>query len=227
METHMKKTDSEAFERPILTVDVVLLTIHEGRLQVALSKRGADPFKGREALVGGFIHVGEDRDAEACAARVLKEKAGLREVYIEQLATFSGADRDPRGWSASIAYIALVPFERLKPAVGEGVALVPVDETRGLPFDHDRILTEALRRVRGKGAYSTLPTQLLGKTFTMSALLEVYETVMGVRLDQSSFRRKFAELDLIEEAGEERKPGRRPATVYRLKGKVSTFDRKL
>lgn len=216
------------FPRPILTVDIVLMTIREGRLNVALAERAAEPFTGREALVGGFIHVDEDKDADATAARVLSEKAGIKDLYIEQLGTFSGAERDPRGWSASIAYIALVPLAKLEKANGV-TKLRPVDEVRGLPFDHDAILTAALYRLRGKGAYSTIPTQLLGKRFTLPALIEVYEQVMGTRLDSSSFRRKMTDLDLIEETDEFEAPlpRRRPGKLWRLKRGVTTFDRKL
>lgn len=225
----MEKTKETTYERPILTVDVVLLTIVGGRLNVALLKRQDEPFPGREALIGGFIHVEEDADADATAARVLAAKAGLKEVYIEQLRTFSGPDRDPRGWSASISYIALVPCSRIEESNQPEVVLRPVDEVRGLPFDHDAILTAALQRLRGKGAYSTLPTQLLDEKFTMPQLMEVYEQVMGLRLDASSFRRKVAELDIIEETEEFEapQPRKRPGRLYRLKRGVTTFDRRI
>ncbi len=82
----------------------------------ALIPRIGAPFEGRPALIGGYVHADEDRDADATAKRVLAAKAGLKNVYAEQLRTFSGQARDPRGWSASIAYVALVPADRLAKA---------------------------------------------------------------------------------------------------------------
>jgi len=221
---------TEDFERPILTVDIVLLTLLEGQLQVALLPRLAEPFKGRVALIGGYIHTDEDKDAEQAVRRILHAKAGLKGLFFEQLRTFAARDRDPRGWSASIAYFAVVPHGLLREAAARGIELHPADSAPRLPFDHNAILASALERLRGKGAYSTIPARLLPDVFTMSELQQVYETVMGERLDQSAFRRKIADLDLLEEVvGEKRQTAtaRRPTTLYRLKSPVEVFERKI
>jgi len=95
-------------------------------------------------LPGGYVHVDEDSDLDAAARRVLREKAVLKGVYLEQLGTFSGAKRDPRGWSLSAAYLALLPEDRFA-----DVQLTSVDPLpRKLPFDHGTILKSALDRVR-------------------------------------------------------------------------------
>ena len=217
------------FERPILTVDVVLLTLREGHLTVALATRGEEPFRGRPALLGGFVRVNSDLDADATVARVLQEKACLSDVYVEQLRTFSGRSRDPRGWSASIAYIALLPFDRLHQAASE-FALRSAADPGDLPFDHGAIVSAARERLRTKGAYSTLPARLLPSTFTLPEMQQVYEAVTGERLDQSSFRRKIGELGAVEPvAGETRRSAtvRRPAQLYRLAAPISLFDKKL
>ncbi len=99
----------DEFARPIVTVDIVLLTLHEGRLCVALLPRSAEPFACVPALIGGYVHTDEDVDAEAAVRRILKAKAGLEGIFFEQLGTFASARRDPRDWSVSIAYFALVP----------------------------------------------------------------------------------------------------------------------
>lgn len=225
----MTKTETE-YPRPITTVDTVLLTMDENGLNVAVLDRAAEPFKGKKALIGGFIHVEEDRDDHAAVERVLATKTGLTGIYFEQLKTFASATRDPRGWSSSIAYIALAPIDLIRKAAETyPISVHPVDELKGLAFDHDEILDFAIRRLRGKGAYSTLPAQLLGEKFTLPKLHEVYSKVMGVDLDMSSFRRKIADLDLIEETDEfeEAQPRRRPGKLYRLKHGVTTFDRSI
>lgn len=221
---------SDDFERPIVTVDIVLMTVHEGELSVALIEREAEPFMGRLALIGGYLHVDEDPDAEAAARRILMAKAGLQGFFFEQLMTFSGRNRDPRGWSVSIAYFALVPHAALTAGTQPALTLRPISSPGDLPFDHDRIVDAARQRLRGKGAYSTMAAHLLPDIFTMSELQATYEVVLGERLDQSAFRRKMNDLGLLEEvAGEKRqtREARRPTTLYRLKSPTSVFDRRI
>lgn len=217
--------------KQIVTVDVVLLTLHQGRLAVGLVRRESPPYPGRLALIGGYVHADEDENADAAAARVLREKANLDGFFLEQLATFSGRDRDPRGWSASIAYLALTPYAQLAGPLSadERFKLVPVEETTDLPFDHDQILAAALERLRGKGAYSTLPARLIDEPFTLTELQKVYEVALGLeRLDKSSFRRKLNELDLIEVAhGRRTDTGGRQAQLYRLKPGALLFNRRI
>ncbi len=211
----------------ISTVDAVVLAIVEDELKVLLHTRPNEPFRGYWALPGGFIHVNEDADAESAMRRILKDKAGVSGLYLEQLATYSGPDRDPRGWSISIAHLALVPVAKLK--IDEGkAALVSVDALPKLPFDHKKIVKDAIARLRGKGAYSTLPASFLGKDFTLTEMQSAYEIALGTRIDASSFRRKVLSLGLLTETGRSRQgDNRRPAKVYRLAKGVGTFDRTL
>ncbi len=220
---------SDDYPRPIVTVDVVLLTIVEERLAVALVERRQEPHAGRLALIGGYVHTDADRDGEHAVRRILRDKAGLTGLFFEQLKTFASRDRDPRGWSVSVAYFALLPGHLLAAAAPE-LVLRPADAPGRLPFDHNAIVAAALERVRGKGAYSTIPARLLPETFTMSELQRTYETVMGERLDQSAFRRKINDLDLLEEiSGEKRQTAtaRRPTALYRLRAPVTLFDRRI
>lgn len=224
----MAETDT-SFSNPIATVDAVIMTLEEGRLRVLLHRRPNAPFAGAWALPGGFIREAEDADAEAAIARVLRDKAGASGFWVEQLATFSGPVRDPRGWSLSVAFMALVPRGQL-PAATEELRLFDLDALPPLAFDHDRIVAAGVSRLRGKGAYSTLPATLLGDTFTLRELQDAYESVLGQTLDPSSFRRKVAELRLIEEVpGAERRPasGGRPSKLFRLAESPHTFDRTL
>lgn len=218
-------------DRQIVTVDIVVLTVLDGRLAVGLIQREREPFMGRHALVGGYVHADEDADTQGTAIRVLREKTGLNSFFVEQLATFSGPDRDPRGWSVSVAYFALTPYKPLRDALGAepAVVLCPVEAATGLPFDHDLILDAALRRLRGKGAYSTLAARLLPDAFTLSELQEVYRILLGVeRIDKSSFRRKLNELALLQPVeGERAETGGRRAQLYRMREDVSVFGRRI
>jgi ADP-ribose pyrophosphatase YjhB (NUDIX family) len=219
---------NDPFPRPILTVDVVLLALAEQGLSVGLLRRAKPPSAGKLALPGGYVHVDEDADAEAAARRVLAEKCALPNVFVEQLATFSGAKRDPRGWSATIVYYALAPKGAFAAGAGQ-LVFAPADAPGDLPFDHNAILRAALERLRGKGAYSSLPALLLDEAFTLAELREVYERVLGEKLNDSAFRRKMEELGALEPIdGAMSRRTARPAQLYRLKRRgLSAFDRRI
>ena len=203
----------------ICTVDVVLLTLKGGRLHVAMIKRDHPPFLGALALPGGYVRAELDADTQDAATRMLRDKTGIASPYLEQLATFSGSGRDPRGWSISVAYYALVPEEVIVQAGRPELVLLPIDQLKGLPFDHRQIIEAATQRVRNKSSYSSLPVYLCGETFTLPQLQKVYEAILGEPINKVSFRRKLDELDILEplEGAMETGKAHRPAQLYRLK----------
>lgn len=197
----------------IVTVDVAMFSVSPaGKLAVLLPMRPREPFAGVAALPGVYIRK-EDADAEAAARRALVEKAGVTSPYLEQLATFSGPARDPRGWAISVAYYALVPWGVL----GEAAAhMVEVADIPRLPFDHNEIIAAALARLRGKATYSELPLHLMPDRFTLAELQDVYEHVMGEEISRTLFRKRMVEGGLIIETGEMSRGGaHRPAALYR------------
>ena len=212
----------------IVTVDVVLLTINaeskiQDGLRVGLMKRPNAPFKGMLALPGGYVHADKDASTRDAATRVLLSKIGMKAPYLEQLATFSGPTRDPRGWSVSVCYYALVPTDSMKQ--WDPAYVARVDRLPKLAFDHAYLIAAAVDRVRSKSSYSALPTYLLPEAFTLGELQDIYERILGTKIDKSSFRRKLRELDFLEEVVGGFKGGhRRPAQLYRAKG-MALFDR--
>jgi 8-oxo-dGTP diphosphatase len=211
---------------PILTVDVIALSLWDDGLRLGVVTRTEEPFAGWRALPGGYVHVDEDADTLATARRVLVAKAGLSGCFCEQLATFSGPERDPRGWSATIVYYALVPG---RPPAAEGVDWVPVADPGPLAFDHLDLLTAAMGRLRDKGAWSNLPAFFLPSAFTFSELRRIYERVLATELNDSAFRRKIDELGLIEAVeGQKSKATARPAQLFRLRdATLRAFDRRI
>src|SRR5512138_574668 len=137
-----------------VTVDVVALTIRDGRLHVLLVERGEHPYAGRRALPGGFVR---EESLDEAALRELVEETGLRpgsgaldRVHLEQLSTFGSPDRDPRMRVISVAYLAFAPSLPDPRSGGDADAAgwVPVDEAVELAFDHDEILDAGLERAR-------------------------------------------------------------------------------
>ncbi|MCZ7644945.1 MAG: NUDIX hydrolase [Planctomycetota bacterium] len=209
------------YPRPAVTVDLVIFTIRDGRLQILLIRRGEAPFKGRWALPGGFVR--EDEDLEAAALRELDEETGVRDVYLEQLFTFGEPQRDPRGRVITVSYFALIASDRQVLRAQTDAAEVqwfPADEPPALAFDHRKILDYALERLRNKLEYTTVGFQLLPRKFTLTELQQVYETILGRELDKRNFRRKVELLGILEETDEKKMEGvHRPARLYRFKAR--------
>lgn len=203
----------------IATIDVVLMTLKDERLQVALLKRAKDPFKDLLALPGGYVHVNEDHDTRDAACRVLREKTGIISPYLEQLGTFSGKARDPRAWSLSVSYYALVPESVINNANHPDLELFPVDELRTLPFDHKDIIMAAVQRVQNKSSYSSLPVFLCAEPFSLPELQAVYEILLEEPINKVSFRRKIEELGVLAPIEGAMQSGRahRPAQLYEIK----------
>lgn len=231
------KLEAQLAQRsPILTVDVVLLTLDGDTLKVALHRRKQAPLQGFLALPGGYVHVEEDEDMAAAAHRILRDKTGFEPAYLEQLEVFSGPQRDPRGWSASVAFVALVPIERLREErLIDGRQTFSFHDVESLPelaFDHADQIKKAVGRVRNKSAYSTLPCWLLPERFTLAELQAVYEKILGIKLSAATFRARLGVLgelknesnnassknsqDILIETHEVRQGQHRPAKLYRV-----------
>lgn len=223
-----------SYPLPNVTVDLAIFAIVDDELNVLLIERGAEPFAGLWALPGGYIHVDEDEDIECAARRVLQEKTGVETPYLEQIASVGNAGRDPRGWTLSISYMALIDADAANLSRGGNATDVRWQPVQGeaveprLGFDHAEILKASVRRLRAKVEYSSLPAHLLPDRFTLPDLQGIYEIILGRKLEKSAFRKRIAEADFVEAVdGEKRHASNRPAQIYRLKDRGVTvlFDR--
>ncbi|HLW84308.1 MAG TPA: NUDIX domain-containing protein [Candidatus Sulfotelmatobacter sp.] len=199
-----------------VTVDVVIFTIQSGTLKVLLVKRAAPPFLGHFAIPGGFVHGDEDLDR--AALRELREETGVADVYLEQLFSFGDVKRDPRGRVVTVAYFALISADRPLRAGTDAAEANwwAIDRLPSLAFDHAKILDYALERLRNKLEYTTVGFQLLPEKFTLTELQEVYEAILGKKLDKRNFRRKLSLLRILKPSSEYRRGGQRPAQLYRF-----------
>jgi len=222
------KRTAQEFPRPYTTVDVVIFSVLEDALQVLLVQRPTDdgePFPGQWALPGGFVDIAQDADLQGCARRKLHEKTGVVSPYLEQLGSWGNAKRDPRGWSATHAYFALIPVQDVQFTRGANAADVSwfdVDrlDRHGarprLAFDHAQILKAAVERLRGKVEYTSLPAFLLAEPFTLPQLQRTYEIVLGRPVDKSGFRTRMLAADFLIEVGTIASDSNRPPLGYRL-----------
>lgn len=228
----LARYDASSFERLSVAVDLVLMSVVDGSLAVLLMQRDDHPFRGCWALPGGF--VGPEEGLDEAARRVLAAKARMEGAYVEQLYTFGAVDRDPRTRIVSVAYFALLPAERFAAALAAApelqLAMLEVGRDVGLPvaalttkgerlalaFDHGQILATAVARLRGKLDYSEVGFALLPKRFTLRALQDVHEAILGIRLNKPAFRRRMLDRGWLEPTGE-RETGAsfRPAELFR------------
>lgn len=199
-----------------VAVDIVIFTIQSRTLKVLLVKRATAPFEGQFAVPGGFVR--ERESLEEAALRELREETGVADVYLEQLYSFGDSDRDPRGRVVTVAYFALISGDRSLRAGTDAAEADwwPMNQLPALAFDHGRILVYALERLRNKLEYTTVGFQLLPEKFTMTELQEVYETILGKKLDKRNFRRKLALLKILKALPEYRRGGQRPAQLYKF-----------
>lgn len=131
------------YPRPAVTADCVVIT-KERQPKVLLVERGNEPFKGCWAIPGGFMNM--DETAEQCAIRELKEETGLEVEVVRQIGTYSKVDRDPRGRTISVAYLAVIDTEEDVRGQDDAAkaAWWPTDALPPLAFDHDEIMEDAI-----------------------------------------------------------------------------------
>lgn len=206
------------FPRPALTVDCVVFGLDDQDLKVLLIQRDLDPFAGKWALPGGFVH--EEETLEDAARRELREETGLNRVFLEQLYTFGDPRRDPRERVVTVAYYALVNIRdhRVRASTdARNAAWFAVTDLPSLAFDHDLILETARERLRGKLSYQPIGFELLPRQFTLFQLQRLYETILEKPLDKRNFRRKILGTGLLKETDEiEQDVAHRAARLYRF-----------
>lgn len=201
-----------------LTTDIVIFTIEDEELKVLLIRRANDPFRGKWALPGGFIFNNEG--SQDAALRVLKSKAGVQNVYLEQLYTFDNSGRDPRGRVCTIAYFALIPRHKIKFKNGKNIQMPSFFAVKNLPklaFDHKNIINYAISRLQAKLEYTNAVYSLLPREFPFNQLQRAYEIILGKKMDKRNFRKKFLQLGLIKSLNKKYAGTRqRPAQLFRF-----------
>lgn len=224
---------SEVYVNPMFTVDSVLFTVVDETLKVLLVKRAIDPFKGRWAIPGGFIDMAQDDNTDMTAKRKLSDKTGVVPKYLEQLRTFSGLNRDPRGFTITLAYFALVPFEEAAPHIdtvdeANWVNVSDLDDTP-VAFDHKEIIVIALERIQQKALYSMIPVYCCPEYFTVGQLKGVIEAIIDKPLQRKSLMRRIESSGMFESVDQKVQSGGRKAQLYKLISNVDVvhFERNL
>jgi ADP-ribose pyrophosphatase YjhB (NUDIX family) len=231
--------DFKAQWLPGISVDCVIFGFHENQLKVLLLKFKKSPVW---ALAGGF--VGLDEDVDQAAQRILEERTGLTDIYLEQFYTFGDIARNYRAVDehrdvneamggesdrldfvdqrfVTIGYYALVDYSKVHVnpnGLSDASEWMDVSALPKLFLDHNRIVIKALESMRRSLDEKLVAFALLSETFTMSELQLVYETILGKRLVRTNFQRKILSLDILERIEKKYTGGAHKAPyLYRLK----------
>src|SRR3989344_1353858 len=208
----------EKYEKPSVTVDIVIFTIKNRNLEILLVKRNLEPFKNQWAIPGGFVRIEESLDSAAKSE--LQEETGVKDVYLEQLYTFGSPKRDSRGRVITVAYMALINSDKLVLEASTDVSEAKwfsIREVPALAFDHLEILSYALKRLKWKFEYTTVAFSLLPKEFTISQIQAIYEIVFDKEFDKRNFAKKLLSINILKEEGVRREVSHRPPMLYSLK----------
>lgn len=201
----------------------VVLTVREGRLSVLLWQRRLEPDAGRWALPGGG--VGADQRLRDAVTAHLETKVDVRGIaWLEQVATHSRVDRDPRGRVLATAYLALVP-SGTEPRLPPDTQWYDVADLPPTALDHHFFVAAAVDRLRAKLSYSNIGFALAPEEFTVAELREVLVPALGHPVDATNLQRVMTRRDMIEPTGERAAPGPgggRPAALFRFRQRTLT-----
>jgi 8-oxo-dGTP diphosphatase len=202
-----------------IAVDAIVFGYSENKLNVLLIKQKFGELKNQWALVGGFV-----KDTETlfdAVNRELKEEAGIKVNYLEQLYTFGdNIERDPRFRVISVAYFALVnstKFVLTADSDAEEAKWFPINELPELAFDHKEIIQVAQKRLQSKLSYQPIGFDLLRKEFLFSELENLYCCILEKEIDRRNFRKKILSFGIVEETEKfGKKIKGRPAKLFKF-----------
>ncbi|MFT4533762.1 MAG: 8-oxo-dGTP diphosphatase [Saprospiraceae bacterium] len=203
-----------------VSVDAVVFGYTSGEgLSILFIKRKINPFKGSWALPGGLVL--NEESLESAVERELEEESGVKINYLEQLYSFGQPNRDPRNRVLSVAYFGLVRPSafRLKAATDAmDAAWFPIKDLPDLAFDHIKIVTKAIQRLKAKITYEPIGFELLGKKFPFSELEKLYSAVLDRPIDRRNFKKKIMKFNFLIETDEKQKllGSGRPGNLFKF-----------
>jgi len=226
-EHYLQQYNANDYPIVLVTVDTVLLTYHDDQIKVLLVKRANHPELGKWGLPGGFLDQKQDDGIEAAAVRSVKQKTGVNPDYLEQVETVGSDERDKRGWSLSVIYTALMPFERCESHIDsvEDAQWVNIKELENIQiaFDHDQLIEKAVMRHKQKALYSFIPVFALQQPFTLTELRRVHELLIDKKIQRKSFIRRAEASGMLVETGNMSHEIGRPAMLYKTTNDIAGY----
>ena len=210
----MKISKYKSHQKILVAVDCIIFGFDGSKLKALLIKRGFEPEKGKWSLMGGFVE--KDENADEAAARVLYELTGIKDIYMEQLHTFSDVDRDSAGRVISISYFALINIADYSEQMQREheARWFLINRMPRLIFDHREMVLTARARLREKVVAHPVGFELLPTKFTLPQLQSLYEAIYDTPLDKRNFTKKILSLGVLNKLDEKEKQSSRKGAYF-------------
>src|SRR5687767_2585402 len=210
-----------------ISVDCVIFGYDNKELKVLLIKSDLQEFENKWSLLGDLIKPDEDLDS--APYRVLKQRTGLDDVFLEQVYTFGTLNRHPSGRVITTAYYALINIRDHQLRISDNeVHWHNVDDIKEMAFDHRSILDKCLNKLREQAEEHPVVFNLLPQKFSLRELQELYQAILGTKLDRRNFRKKISLKKWLEDLDEmEDDVPHRPGKLYKLKDGLSSKNGRL
>ncbi len=210
------QSEVESSNRIALSVDCVIFGFDENKLKVLLIRSDLKKYQGRFSLLGDLVYPNEDLDA--AAYRVLKQRTGLSDLYLEQVETFGTVGRHPAGRVVTVAYCSLINVQHHKLKILDNdLHWHDVKGIAELAFDHKEIFEACYNRLQKRIQEHPLGFNLLPKKFSLRELQNLYEAILDTKMDRRNFRKKFFAMDFLIDTKEmEQDVPHRPGKLYKF-----------
>jgi len=213
-----KKIQSEvqSINRVALSVDCVIFGFDENKLKVLLIRSDLDKYRSKWSLLGDIVK--QDEDLDDAAYRILKQRTGLDDVYLEQVHTFGKVKRHPAGRVVTVAYCSLINIQHHKLKILDNeLHWHDVANVTDLAFDHNEIFETSLKQLQKRVQEHPLGFSLLQHKFSLRELQNLYEAILETKLDRRNFRKKFFAMDFLVDINEmEQNVPHRPGKLYKF-----------
>lgn len=210
------QSEVENTNRIALSVDCIIFGFDESKLKVLLIRSDLKKFAGKWSLLGDLVFPNEDLDA--AAYRILKQRTGLSDVYLEQVGTFGAVNRHPAGRVVTVAYCSLINVQHHKLNILDNeLHWHDIKNVTDMAFDHQLIFDSCLRQLQKRVQEHPLGFNLLPKKFSLRELQNLYEAILDIKMDRRNFRKKFFSMDLLIDLNEmEQDVPHRPGKLYKF-----------
>ena len=199
-----------------LSVDCVIFGFDENKLKVLLIRSDLKKYLGKWSLLGDLVRPAEDLDA--AAYRILKQRTGLSDVYLEQVQTFGAVTRHPAGRVVTVTYCSLINVQHHKLNILDNeLHWHDIKNVTDLAFDHQQIYDTCYQRLQKRIQEHPLGFNLLPKKFSLRDLQNLYEAILETKMDRRNFRKKFFAMDFLIDLEEmEQDVPHRPGKLYKF-----------
>lgn len=210
------QSEVENTNRIALSVDCIIFGFDEAKLKVLLIRSDLKKYAGKWSLLGDLVFPNEDLDA--AAYRILKQRTGLSDVYLEQVSTFGTVSRHPAGRVVTVAYCSLINVQHHKLNILDNeLHWHDIKNVTDLAFDHQQIFDTCLQQLQKRVQEHPLGFNLLPKKFSLRDLQNLYEAILDIKMDRRNFRKKFFSMDFLIDLNEmEQDVPHRPGKLYKF-----------